>query len=188
LIAVAIFALVAIGFIASREKKSENNTENNTSKTYKSEQYSFSFSYPQNYFLEERDLTTPQREQISLILTEDTEENRLVREGKSPGREGPIAVTIDVYKLSENEISDPLTWVQTTGGNASNWKLDGRNLIQTTVAGNPAVTYEWSGLYEARSTVLLHQSNIIMVTATYITPEDPTVAVYNAVLSTFSYE
>lgn len=152
---------------------------------YVSEKTGFTFLYPQTYFLEEKNLNTPQREHHAIILTEDTAENRLVREGKSPGREGPVAITVDVYQnLEDASVSD---WIQTHGGNASNWKLDGRNLTQISIQGKEAFSYNWSGLYEARSVVFAHKGNIIMTTVTYITSEDTIISVFENILTSFIF-
>lgn len=138
-------------------------------KTYISDTFGFSFSYPTKYFLEEKEVGNAERYHYAIILTEDTEENRLVREGKSPGREGPVAITFDVY---QNDL-DALTlqqWVE--GTNDSNYKLAKGPYATSTAGGETSIIYEWSGLYEGRTVVVTLGNVILAISVTYISPED----------------
>src|SRR3989344_7074505 len=49
---------------------------------YNSARFGISFFYPKGYHLEEREVGDALRYRTTIVLTEDTEENRLVREGK----------------------------------------------------------------------------------------------------------
>lgn len=129
-----------------------------------------SFSYPTTYFLEERELGNGERGHSQIMLTEDTEENRLVREGLSPGRDGPVAISIDVI---DNEFEQLSLYDWLLSDNRSNFKLSPTGSVSsTTQSGLPALSYHWSGLYEADSVVFSSTNHIILLTVTYITPED----------------
>lgn len=54
-------------------------------KTYRSSDYGLAFDYPRNYFLEKKLIENNGLGFYLLSLTEDTEENRLVREGRRRG-------------------------------------------------------------------------------------------------------
>jgi len=149
--------------------------------SYQNESYGLSFKYPPHYFLEEKEVGNGERKHYAIILTEDTEENRLVREGKSPGREGPIAITFDVYQNNLDKLS-LIDWLTKT--NASNFKLSDGTYATTTIASINGINYRWSGLYEADAVAFLHKENIIAATATYIAPEDSTLKDFEKILET----
>jgi hypothetical protein len=147
-------------------------------KQYASSQADFSFVYPAYYFLEEKSMTTPSFSNTGkiLVLTEDTEENRLVREGKAPGREGPVSITIEVYDVGDittpnvsiNEVAE--RWIKNT--NSSNFHMSNGVLTDTVVGGLGAKSYSWSGLYEADSVVVFANNRIYVFTVQFIGLDD----------------
>jgi hypothetical protein len=150
-------------------------------KLYSSNKYGLSFNYPAGYYLEEKDVNTAERLHHQIILTEDTEENRLVREGQAPGREGPVAITIDIYQNNLDKMS-AMGFITGTGD--SNYKL-GNGTISTTTKGTiTGFEYEWSGLYEAKSLVVALPSYIYMFSVTRINPDDRIVADFEGILQT----
>ncbi len=177
LIIVALIIIAVGGFWYFGLRGSESvvptpspNPQTSTDKTYSSVKYGIEFTYPANYYLEEKELGNAERTHAAIILTEDTEENRAVREGRSPGREGPTAITVEIFQnLEENSIDK---WIR--GMNNSNFKLspDGK-LTSTTIGTNiQGLTYRWSGLYEGQSVGILHKDNVILLSVTFLTPED----------------
>ena len=152
---------------------------------YNSSKFGFRFSYPKKYFLEERELGDGHRYHYNITLTEDTEENRLVREGKSPGREGPVAITIDLYQNNlDNYTADG--WIK--GTNNSNYKLspDG-TLDEVTVSGILGLRYRWSGLYEADNIVIARPDNVYSFAVTYIFPDEAIRTDFERILKTFEF-
>lgn len=135
---------------------------------YNSEKFGLYFKYPAKYFLEEKELGDGHRGHFAIILTEDTEENRLVREGKSPGREGPVAITFDLYQSPEGPTA--LAWVM--GHSGSNFKLSDGQYSEITIAGKPAISYSWDGLYQADNIVVAHNDYIASIAVTYIFPDE----------------
>ncbi len=138
-----------------------------------------SFSYPATYFLEEKSVGNGERAHYSIILTEDTEENRAVREGGTPGREGPTAITIDAYQNNLDRYTAD-QWIQNTS--ESNFKLspDGK-LSATDINGVPATAYRWSGLYEGKTTVVAFPAYVFAFSVTYLTPDDQIVKDFDGV-------
>jgi len=153
-------------------------------KTYSSSKFDFSFSYPKTYFLEEKEVGNGERGHYVIILTADTPENKAVREGRSPGREGPIAITIDIYQNNLDKLSIE-NWIRNV--NFSNFKFSDGTLASTTIAQEPALEYYWSGLYEARSIVFAHGGNIFSVVATYMNPSDMTLSDLPAILESWQF-
>ncbi len=171
LIWIAVLVMAALGWYALQKSAYEKMfTVDGQFKRYQSDKFGFEFYYPKNYFLEEREVGDGHREHYLIMLTEDTEENKLVREGKSPGREGPIAITIDIY---QNNL-DALTleqWLKET--NNSNFKLSSDGIYShISVAGQKAILYKWSGLYEADNVAFIKGDRIYSIAATYIAPDD----------------
>ncbi len=154
-------------------------------KTYESEKLGLRFSYPQYYFLEAEEAENANRNYAHVTLMEDTEENRLVREGKAPGREGPTTITVSVFQ-NDLDKQSPADWVR--GMSYSNFKLsNGGMLASTTIGGLDGVTYRWSGLYEANAIVLGNERYIYMLTVTYLTPEDRIVEDFGRILPTIKF-
>lgn len=173
LILVAI--VVALLLVKSNEPWPvvENQTPDvNQVQKYESAKYGISFNYPETYYLEEKDTSTGARYRYDIILTEDTEENRQLRNNptSTPPREGPVAITVSLHQnyLDNQSIAE---WVK--GSSFSNYKLRSNDQFATTsVAGTEAVSYDWSGLYEGRSYVFEHNGYIVMASVTFLTPED----------------
>lgn len=159
--------------------------ENVSFREYSSTTLGLAFKYPSHYFLEEKNTGTPQRGRTTIILTEDTEENRLVREGKSPGREGPVAITIDIHQNNLDNLSAE-AWIR--GSNDSNFKLSNGLLTSVMLGGYPAIQYVWSGLYEADNVVSAANGNLYSLSVTYIAPNDQIRNDFRELLKTVSLQ
>lgn len=183
ILSIGLLLVVLFGLIYFSRSQTTNKNPY-TGKTFTSHAYGISFSYPENYFLEEKETGTPQRSRHSIIITKDTKENRLLREGKSEDRKEPTSITIDIYKNFENQNAE--TWIK--GNSNSNYKL-GDNEIQTiTVSGIDALSYRWNGLYGGNSIVLRHKGNIVMMSVTFLELSDEIVRVFESVIETLSLE
>lgn len=143
----------------------------NQPKVFESEDLGLSFEYPNDYFLEVKSTGNAERYRFTIVLTEDTEANRQIRDGEVVGGEGPTAITVDVFQNTPESYT-PLSWVQDV--NHSNFKLSNGQTATTTVSGLPAVSYQWSGLYEADATVTATARWVYSFTATYIASTDRT--------------
>ncbi len=148
-------------------------------KTYSSQE--LSFEYPAIYHLEEKVITDERPGRKQVILMEDTEENRLVREGKSPGREGPVTITIDIFP---NTLGKQNLMQFVTGESDSNYKLGAGKVSTTTIGSQTGLEYFWSGLYEGRSFVTSNSANIYHFAVTFMNYDAPIVDDFEAVLST----
>lgn len=152
--------------------------------TYTNEEFGFEFRYPKIYFLEEREVGDARRANYFIMLTEDTEENRLVREGKAPEREGPLAITFDIYQNNLDKLS-LVKWL--TGTDDSNFKLGNGTYGTTTISGREAVVYKWSGLYVADNIAFEHADSIFSVAVTYMNPDDEIRKDFPKILATLRF-
>jgi hypothetical protein len=118
-----------------------------------------------------------------ITLTDDTKENRAVREGRSSGREGPVAITLDFYQNFEK--TAPLAWVKDDA--RSNFKFSDHTYQEIILAGKPAVRYGWSGLYEALGVVLAHKEYMLSISVTYLTQKDTIYQDFEGILKTVTF-
>lgn len=157
-----------------------------TLKEYSNSEHSISFKYSDAYYLEEKEVGNGERTHHFISLTEDTEENKQVREGTAPPREGPTAITVDIFQNNLDGLSVD-QWV--TGTNDSNFKLSPDGTITTlTVGEKEALSYRWSGLYEGKSVVIATQEFIYMFSVSYLTQEDSILRDFDALLATVNIQ
>ena len=131
--------------------------------TYVNEKFGITFDYPEGYVMDEVERGSAKRRHyvISLIREEDREP-RL-------NSEGPTGITLDIYQSDSNRVS-AVDWLLKSGD--SNFNLSDGTYASTTIDGKDALTYHWSGLYEADSTVFEINEGLVLVTVTYISTDD----------------
>lgn len=133
--------------------------------SYESERYGLAVSVPGSYVLSEHDAPgSSLREHHTITLIE--RDNLPLPEAG----EGPPAITIDIYQNNLDSLSAE-TWIKNSS--QSNFKLspEGR-LATTTVGGEEALSYRWSGLYEGTTVVVAKPDWIYAFTVTYLSPGD----------------
>ena len=152
--------------------------------SYRGATSTITFNYPSTYHLAEADVSTPQRRRYLVTLMEDTPENKAVRDGTAPPREGPIAITVTSY---QNDLDNtPLsTWV--TGTLDSNWKLGTGTHATTTVGGIPALSYDWDGLYRGHTIAVAYGGYIHAFTVTSMEPTDHILTVFDELMETVTF-
>ena len=139
-------------------------------KTYANERFGIAFEYPAKYFLEEKELGDAKRFHRSIILTENTGENEELRKEKPNfPREGPTAITIDIY---QNTAPQQSLWQWIRGSAESNYKLGSGAYASSTIGSTEAIDYSWSGLYQGETQTFEQNGMIIAASVTYLTPED----------------
>ena len=145
-------------------------------KTYESTTYGISFTYPETYTLQERNITegTPHYS-VTLVDTDDLT-------GVPEGGEGPTAMSFDIYPAGGK---DTETWIEQSQASNFNLSVD-KVMHDATVGGMPAVAYTWDGLYRGNSFVFAHKGNIIMASATYMTTDDQILKDFTNVLKSVS--
>jgi hypothetical protein len=133
--------------------------------TYLSSIYGISFSYPETYALQEREVGNGERYHYVITLIDKDALANVPVDG-----EGPPAISIDIYQnnLDKQKAEE---WIR--GSGFSNFKLSPDGAIRTTTAaGVPAYSYTWDGLYRGESVVFAHKGNIIMASVSYLSAED----------------
>ena len=96
--------------------------------------------------------------------------------------EYPPVVTVDVYPATGTVTE----WMESDV--RSNYQFGDKQQAKTTVDGQEAYAYTWSGLYQGKTTAFRHHDAIVAVSATWLTPEDETLDTYDSVLASFNLE
>lgn len=149
---------------------------------YENALYGVSFAHAPDLLAFEREAGTPERPQLSVFLTEDTQENRDVLEGKTTEpREGPRGISVDVYqnpdRLSASE------WVRMD----TNWTVATSEAVPVQVAGREGVMFTWSGLYEGRSVIITAEEKAYVFSVTSMGGDDRILSDFEQVLQSVSF-
>ena len=172
-ILVLIVAGIGIWYLGRYANSEQNGMPSVNVKTYASSLYPISLQYPDSYVLSEADRGTGQRWLHVITLTHSA------NLPPPQNGEGPPTIEVAFYQ-NDIDRSSIINWI--TGSNASNYKLGARNIASTTVDGAEAASYEWSGLYEGKTTAFLAGDAIVAASVTYLTREDEILDVYKDVL------
>lgn len=149
---------------------------------YGSEVYGISFAYPTMYYLHEREAGTPERPQGSIVLVEDTQENRdLINGVSTEPREGPTSITIDIYE-NPNQLS-ALAWAERD----TNWTISNRATTTVAVGGFEGVSFSWDGLYAGKTVVVAAGDKAYVFSVTWMTAEDRILTDFDAILEMISF-
>ena len=181
LLAILLIALVAAVYANLPAKEvtiplvEENKPE---MKTYASSEHGLSFSYSPSYYLKERKDSPGSRPELSLVLVEDTQENRDVLEGRSSiPREGPTAITIEAYPNPDKLPAED--WVRAS----TNWTVRTSDAAPFGKGSVTGVTYSWSGLYEGKSYIVTEGDRAYVFSVTWMVPEDAILAEFDRILA-----
>ncbi len=144
--------------------------------------YGISFFYPTSYFMTEKETGTAAKPQHSIILVQDTPDNRAIMNGTARvASEGPTAITIDIYPNSQHQaVRD---WVQRD----KNWTVATQKATDATVGGKPAITYTWSGLYEGKSYLVASGDYVFVLNVSWLTPTDQIVRDFDALRTSIQF-
>lgn len=154
-IAIITFIVVAIGAVGYYAYLQKSDVQ----KTYSNATYGITFTYPNNYNLQEN-ATVDKNPGTVVVLTD--------KKSTTPANgEGSVAITIGMYPLSVSNTSDSLLgWIKTSPH--SNFSLSKQSSPSTTtVAGQDAYLYTWDGLYNGTTVATVHNDNIIAFSVTY---------------------
>ncbi len=169
-----LILFLLITFATSQIKK-------HTQKEYPTKGIGVEFTYPKNYFYEEREI----QDGNVVVLTEDSEENRLMRESTSTvAGEGPVAITIARYDNPEKLELEP--WLRVAP--QSNFSVSNSIPIPETVGKESGLRYSWSGLYEGESIAVQKDDSIFLFSVTYLTEEDVIRSDFEKILKTISFK
>jgi len=172
---VILLALVATYVYFLNADKNVPEVQVQSDKTYQNDRYGISFTYPNDYILSEGERGAEGSGHYAIVLVR--QEDAAPRENS----EGPPGITIDIYQDAGHGL---IGWLKNS--DQSNFKLSDGTFASTTVSGADAVSYHWSGLYEAEDTAFIHNGNVISVAVTHITNTDPQIADYRKLLASFN--
>ena len=152
-------------------------------KVYPTDDIGVEFTYPEYYFYEEREEEDGSR---VVVLTEDTEESRALREGTTtPAREGPVAITIQRFENPDELTAEE--WVK-SNAQRSNFSVSSGVFTEIEVDGEPGERYAWSGLYEGNSVAVAREKDLFLFTVTFLTYEDKIREDFEALLKSVSFK
>jgi hypothetical protein len=152
---------------------------------YSSAAYGLSFEYPEGYFIVEKETGSPQRYGHAIVIVPDTQTNRDLMSGKIEGSDGPPTITIQMF---QNNLDNYTTenWVR--GTNDSNFKLSPDGVLTpTTLGGEPALLYRWSGLYEGMTAAVARPKWVYAFSVSSDSPSDPILQDYAKILPTVQF-
>ena len=135
--------------------------------------YGISFPYPSEYVVQEGERSDRPHDRYAIVLIHEDDVEVPI------AGEGPTSITIDIYENTTNETLS--NWVTTAS--ESNYMLGDQRLTEMSVDGKAALQFRWSGLYEGETTAFLNGDTIVVVSVTYLTPEDAIIADYRTLLS-----
>lgn len=162
---IAIVLLVLVGGVVMLNTIIEKRADSANLATYESEEFGLSFKYPSQYLLIERETGNAERRAYSITLIENTPGNRDLLSGRVVG-EGPPAITIQLF---QNDLDSYTAEEWIRGVNESNFKLSPeQTLSKATISGKEALSYRWSGLYEATTIVQPRPKWLYAFTVTYL--------------------
>lgn len=154
---------------------------------YVSGKFGISFSVPDGYFIahEITEEGSGERERYTIVLMEDTKENRdLVSGVSTPERDGPPTITIGIF---QNNLDNYTARSFIEGTSFSNFKLSDGVISETTIAGESALSYHASGLYENKIIVIARQNFVYMFTAFYNDPKDKILTDFEEMVKTVRF-
>src|SRR3989344_3027470 len=134
---------------------------------YTNEDVGFSFEYrerPQGYFLQEpRGADEHPDFAEALVLTNKKEHEELLQ--STNGREGPPTITMLIFNNPER--LSPSMWADANLG-LSNIGLIRGEVVETSVAGAPAIRYTADGLYLSDTLIVANGGYIYAITGSYL--------------------
>jgi len=134
---------------------------------YTNEDVGFSFEYrerPQGYFLQEpRGADEHPDFAEVLVLTNKKEHEELLQ--STNGREGPPTITTLIFNNPER--LSPSAWADANPG-LSNIGLIRGDVVETSVAGAPAIRYTADGLYLSDTLIIANGGYIYAITGSYL--------------------
>lgn len=173
MLVIGIGILVAIGLFAQTPsaptgEQPTGETPHGAMVPYTSDEFVIAFEYPANYTLQTHEQGTDERTWNTIVLIDSEMLQSAMDNGAS---EGPPGIAVQIFDNVEAYTAEE--WIK--GMSYSNYKLSTDGVLaNTTVGGEPALAYRYSGLFENDAAVVAHGNNIYMFTADWLTAEDAT--------------
>jgi hypothetical protein len=148
-------------FLNKNKDTQESTNQSRNLLTYENQEYGFSFTYPDHYFIEERQMETGSQRhpEVVLIRAEDII--------PPEGGEGPPSIVVQIFR-GESNVN---RWITTSQW--SNWRQAISATSSTTLGGSEAQKFSWDGLYVGETIAVEHRGNILAFSGSHIHPDDP---------------
>jgi hypothetical protein len=167
-IIIGLCVLLAIGgYFAISKNSNPNGLNVKDTNAYENDDYGIAFSFPEKYVLEEREVGTPQEQHHTITLITKADKEEMSKSTSTP-REGPMAITIDIYSNPRNTSLEQ--WLSESPDSGMDRIIGG--FSTTTIGGLPAVAYQSDGLYTANNIVMMHGTKIVKISMTFLRAED----------------
>ncbi|OHA17881.1 MAG: hypothetical protein A3H57_04415 [Candidatus Taylorbacteria bacterium RIFCSPLOWO2_02_FULL_43_11] len=170
--------IIGIGVYAIYNNELSSGDEVLSINRYVGEDYGIVFDYPDRFVLEEKEIGNGERRHrlISLIESKSDDERK--------SDEDKEEITFDIYQNDLDKLSID-EWV--LGNGNSNFKLSDGAYSTTSIGEKDAIAYEWSGLYEAKTTVFESGGHIIAVSVKYKTSGNSLTKNYDDLVKTIRF-
>lgn len=140
------------------------------------------FTYPPTLYMKERVANEAKLER-SVVLVENSESNRAILNGTAPvAGEGPPSITIDIYKNPQH--LTPEEWMRQD----TNWTQQSIARDGIVIGGLPAVSFDWSGLYEGNSSIVSFGDHIYVFSYTWLSADDVVIKEVSDVLDSVKFK
>ena len=185
LVGVGVLAVLGLFFytpVAQEPAPQEEHEEQEaTPITFNSTELGLMFVYPGTYTLQTHEIGNDERMWTALTLIDTEILQQALENGAS---EGPPAIAIQVFDNVEEYTLEE--WIK--GTSYSNYKLAiiDDTLTPTTVGGEEALAYRYSGLFETNAVVVARGDTMYMFSADWLTPEDKNIRDFELLLETVS--
>lgn len=160
------------------------NNEDSSTKEYISEKLGVSFQYPAGYLVKDVDESTGERTRYSIVILEDTPGNRDFFAGQYSEADPPPTITISIY---QNNLDHYTLQNFVKGTSFSNFKLSDGELIDTSVANEPALRYRATGLWENENVVVARPDFVYMFTGFFDGPDDALIPLFENILKSVRF-
>nr|WP_290225589.1 hypothetical protein [Trichocoleus desertorum] len=151
--------------------------------SFQSDRFGFQFQYPEGFTPDNRSENQPPEAKEALlgrIEVWTSEDYQAIASGTWKGGEYPASVTISVF---DNAQKPPLTaWKEENMSRGEDKTI--------TVAGQEALAYASTGLYEADNVIFSSPDGryVVHIHGAYINPDDPMRQAYQKVVSSFKFQ
>lgn len=153
---------------------------------YRNTSFGFSFSYPggeDGYVLVENVTTKRSFDPYLSLSLFNADEYEDFQQAIEP-REGPPSLTVEVFSVEDY----PTPVAFAVNHPLSNYTQGPGELSDVEIGGEAGVSFTWSGLYEGRTSVVLHEDRFYVWSVQALEPQGSMTVDYHALLETVSFE
>ena len=140
------------------------------------------FSYPKSYVFESYPLGDEEESWQSFMLVREADKASADANGAS---EGPVSINISIFQNPSHVSLE--NWIRTSPHSNFNLSSD-QKLTPTTLGGQPAFSYQYSGLYESDAIAVLWQDQIYVLSVWWMDAKDAIRTDFANILKTVTFK